>query len=69
MNFCFGKRKSEIKEEEDQRTLKESVTLFGLPRLPDTLNLPGPKITNKNLLSISSKVKFDNVGTGNYTFE
>ncbi|XP_044268129.1 uncharacterized protein LOC123013580 [Tribolium madens] len=62
-------KSSEIEVEEDRKILEESVKLYGSPRSTTTLNLPGPQLTRSFLDDVSTQVKFNNSGTGNYTFE
>ncbi|KYB27524.1 hypothetical protein TcasGA2_TC033003 [Tribolium castaneum] len=74
--ICFSsaeknvtKSSAEIESEKDQEILKESIQLYGSPRSMSTLDLPGPRLTRSNLNDVSTEVKFNNSGTGNYSFE
>ncbi|XP_068905020.1 uncharacterized protein [Tenebrio molitor] len=55
-------------EDEDSRTLDESIRLYGPLRNYVELGLPGPDLT-KVELSVAQDAKFENDGSGNYFFE
>jgi hypothetical protein len=55
-------------EDEDSRTLKESIRLYGPLRNYVELGLPGPDLT-KVELSVAQDAKFENDGSENYSFE
>ncbi|XP_068903861.1 uncharacterized protein [Tenebrio molitor] len=55
-------------EDEDSRTLDESIRLYGPFRNYVELGLPGPALTNVGL-SVAQDAKFENDVSGNYSFE
>ncbi|XP_068903864.1 uncharacterized protein [Tenebrio molitor] len=55
-------------EDEDSRTLDESIRLYGPLRNYEELGLPGPDLT-KVAISVAQDAKFENDGSGNYSFE
>jgi hypothetical protein len=55
-------------EDEDTRTLNESIRLYVPLRNYVELGLPGPDLT-KVELSVAQDAKFENDGSENYSFE
>ncbi|XP_044268131.1 uncharacterized protein LOC123013582 [Tribolium madens] len=62
-HFCLCE---EIMDEEDRQMLKQSILLFGTPRLLN--DLPGPEFTKKDLEKIPLDIDFSN-NPGKYSFK